>query len=347
MRRTFATLAAAAAMLAPAGLMAANAGAASAATAAQAFAAPSGAGVVTQIQLANGGYAYCLDDKGRAATAGNPVILWKCSSTDSAQQWVTYPNGTIRPYDAPNLALGDSAGKAALVDPTTASANMTYDVSGLLANAKPTDAPAENAVLNDPGYKAANGVQLIFYKQSSVTSNAHWWVRKARFGTTKVSNLPDATTDPGTTYWALDNGTYKAMVLYLGDKAGSHVYQGSDMQPGTFTTFPSATTPSDKTKTLGDVNTGTMGGDYTSTFNSTGFVSKQPPATASGTGGWALVGYKSFFAAGDTSASQASGQFAYALSKDDCGNPENMTETETDNTWASSGNITAPAASSC
>jgi len=248
MKRLLAAAAGTAAILTPAGI-ALTAGAASASTPGDGAA----AGATSQIVLGNGGYAYCLNDYGQQSTG--KVVLWSCGNY-SSNNWVFYSDGTIRPELHPGSALSvSSSGDAVLTavgTAPTAAQEWSYRADGALVNATPTGTPAaKETVLNDPGYVAKDGVQLISYSQAApVTPNSHWWVKGAHYATTKLTDLPDAGLNGG--FWALDTGTYAQSIVYTGTTGTSsspaYTYEDSQMQAAGFTTMPGTPQPNGASK---------------------------------------------------------------------------------------------------
>jgi hypothetical protein len=330
------------------------AGGAGAATAS--FAAPSGAGVVTEIVLDNGGYTKCLNDYKQNVSAGAPIALYTCSATDPGSQWLTYPDNTIRPYRAPGMALTANANNHLVLESVTGSTAQTwyFDSSGMLVNGE-TTAGQTNYVLNDPGYNTANGTQAIIWNQAAITTNAHWYVTKARYGSAStLSNRPDS--GGGGNNWANDHMTRQSMVVYMGDQtAGTHTYQGSVSDTGTFSALAGELTPNqgaDPGLKLGDSLGGTLYGRTGSGFTTDQWVSRGPGASYSGsnpaTGTW----YELFFPAGTTFGGSGIDNdgpmqwaWSYASSKDDCGNIEHWVDASYSNSGqsATAGDITAPA----
>lgn len=309
-----------------------------------------GVGVTSHIVLARGGYKYCLDDFGKGTAVGNRVVLWRCERSNPAQQWVFHPGGIIEPQVAPGKALGvNGSGRTVLESASAKTAAWSYRANGMLARAAPTATPqAAEPMLNDPRYKVGDGVQLIAYRQAHKTSNAHWWIKGARYATTKLVNLPDAGLNGG--FWALDNGTFQQAIVYTGtDSSGAYTYQDAEQQDASFTTMPGDSQPNPATKTgkIGDVLTGGMYGWYTSTLTSNKPVSAAPQKTADGLSAWTGLGPAQFFGSSATVTSgKASGYFSYASAKDNCGGAEKMVQTDNAGTFSGSGNIPAYAADS-
>ena len=318
----------------------------------------------TQIVLDNGGYHYCLNDYGRAITG--PVKLYQCNSSDPASNWVFYQDGTIRPALHSGVALStDSNNNAVLTTVPTGGAldsqKWAYQANGLLANADPMAPPASTGgqyVLNDPGYKAANGVQLVKYHQGGVTSNAHWWPKAARYGTTHLVNGPDAGVKGG--YWAIDNGTAYQSLVPVNPSSGSGTeYEGSQVLTGSFITTPTGQQPNATPgHNIGDAVPGTFTSEITSMVSTSKAADTSPSGTGSGLSTRLAPPVPAgFFSGGSSSITQGtlSGFWFYAAKDCAAPTPETTTQTATKVPWGSNGwqygapgvfqatgNITAP-----
>lgn len=320
-------------------------------------------GVTTQIVLDHGGYQLCLDDLSGKTAAGSPVGIWGCNSSDVAQKWVTYPDGTTRPAASAADALAVVSGKVVLepVSAADTSQQWYYQADGTIVNGT-TTAGTNNFVLNDPGYSTAPGTHVIVFNQPAVTDNAHWYVPKARYGTSKLSNRPDS---GGNGNWANDATTRAALVLYMGDATGAHTYEGSVSDTGSFHALAGAFTPNqggtDAGLKLGDSLGGAIAGSTGYSFTSSAFVTTGPGASYSGsnpsTGAW----YKLFFAASTTfgtantdgsaldNAGPVQWAWSYTSAKDNCGAVEHWSDASYNGggQTTAAGNITAPLAGSC
>lgn len=302
-------------------------------------------GVTTTVVLDNGGYKQCLNDKGGSHAAGTPVVLYTCS-TAANNQWTAFPDNTLRPAGDTNVALADVSGKAVL-EPVGGTGQDWYVradgsiISGL-------SVPGSSILkLNDPGFNAANGTQLVVFNETAATgTNEHWYLPKARYATSKLSARPDS--GNGGNNWANDAMTRGSMVLYTGDAStGVHSYQGSVYDNGTFYGVAGTLTPNQggayATVTQADSTTGQIAGFANYLFTSSAFVSSAPGSAYSGsqpsTGSWPAL----FFASGAVTDGglQNSGPVAWhwgygQTSNDNC----SVKETWVDGAANSSGNVT-------
>lgn len=359
--RRSAVAAATATLLGGAGLLASAATAGAATASPAAFPAPAGAGIVTQVVLDNGGYTLCLDDISQNVKAGAKVGIWGCNASDPAQEWVTYPDGTLRPYSDTGDAVSVNSSKDVVLEAVNAadtSQQLYYRADGTIVDGL-TTAGTNNQVLNDPDYTTTPGAQVILFNQPAVTANAHWWLTNARYGSSALSNRPDS---GGNGNWANDSTTRAAMVVYEGDATtGTHTYQGSVSDTGSFGALAGADTPNqggtDAGLKLGDSLSGTLAGSTGFAFTTNTFVSTAPASSYSGsnptgTGSW----YELFFAssttfagAGIDNSGPAQWAWSYTSAKDNCGTVEHWTDASYNSGGQDStaGNITAPAAGSC
>lgn len=328
-------------------------------------------GVVTQLVLDNGGYKSCVNDYGHDTKAGAPVKLYTCNSSDSASKWVTYPGDVISPYDDRSLELTVGPGNKIVLEPSISGGNVDQTwyirADGTLVSGA-TNPGSTNVVLNDPGYATRNGTQLIAYNQPSVTANAHFWITGARYATSRLPDRPDPNPIdfdlPGYS-WANDNITRYSMVLYMGDGAtpGTHEYEGSVYDAGSFRTIPGGPVPNQyqysgtpSGQKLGTALSGTVTGNYGVSFSSDQFVSRVPAATYIGNGPVAVDFWHHLFFAPSAEVSGGSWIIPYAFdwywtyvsSKDACGKIETWVEGIFNNAGdgTSAGNITAPASCS-
>lgn len=275
----------------------------SAGSAAVAFTTPPTAGVVTELVLDNGGYTKCVNDYGQNHVLGAPVKLYTCNASDPASQWVTFPDGTLRPYTNTNLALTvDSSNRMVLGNATGMSARDVWFIrdDGTLVS-ELTTAGTNNLVLNDPAFATANGTQLILWDEhGAAQANEHFWVTKARYAVTTLSNRPDS---GGNGNWANDHMSRASMVLLMGGSPGNWDYQSSVYDTGSFHGLAGAFTPNQdityKNDTQADSSGGTLVGFANYHFTASSLASAYPPATGSGsgpssTGNWP----KQFFAVG-------------------------------------------------
>lgn len=325
-------------------------------------------GVVTQLVLDNGGYKSCVNDYGHDTKPGAPVKLYTCSSSDPASEWVTYPDDTIRPYDDQSLDLTVGSGNKIVLEPPISGGNVDQvwyiRADGTLVSASTTPG-STNVVLNDPGYVTKNGTQLIAFNQLAATSNAHFWLPKARYATSRLPARPDPRTvdaDVPGYDWANDNITRTSMVLYMGDGAvsGTHLYESSVYDAGRFRTIPEGPVPnqnqnggSPSGQTLGTALSGAVTGNYWSGFSSNQFVSRAPAASYTGNGPIAVnYWHQLFFAASAnvtggawTTPEAFDWYWTYVSNKDACGKTETWVEAIFNNSGegTSDGNITAPA----
>lgn len=272
-----------------------------AATASSASAATTG-GVTTEIVLANGGYRQCLNDWGQITVPGARVTLYACGTGQAANQWVTFPDSTIRPSLNTAMALTVNGSNQTVLEPATGATaqNWYYRDDGALVSGL-TNAVGVSYLLNDPGYNAANGVQQIIWNEANwqaPTTNAHWWVTKARFASSTLSDRPDS---GGNGNWANDHLARGAMVLYMGDiTPGTHTYQGDVRDVGTFSALAGAFAPNQGqfpgSKVANSVTGPAVGGTGYS-FTSDQFVSRFPASAYSGgtptTGSWPSLFYAS------------------------------------------------------
>lgn len=272
-----------------------------------AFTAPAGGGVVTELALASTGYTKCVNDYGQDHAIGAKVALYTCNSADPGSQWVTFPDGTFRPYSDTSLvmAVNPVTNKivlepAGIGSPSAAAVWYIRDDGTLVSNL--SNEGVNNKVLNDPGYNAANGTQLISWNQPVATGNAHWWVTKARYASSTLSNRPDS--GNGGSNWANDRITRGSMVLYMGGPSGSNGYQASVYDVGSFHALAGVLTPNQVTYAgdkMWDSTGGTLAGFANYQFVSSSFVTRFPAASYSGstptTGDWP----KLFFPAGAVS----------------------------------------------
>jgi hypothetical protein len=350
-------------------VLAAGAGGASAAPsratqAVSGFPAPQGAGISTEIVLDNGGYKQCLNYAQGLINPGTKVILYTCNPNDLASQWLTYPDDTIRPYRNVTMVLTVVNGKLVLESAQGGSGdepeNWYFSPTGEIINGQTT--PGSNhLVLNDPGYRTANGTQLIVYNQPTVTSNAHWYVPKAHYATSKLTSRPDTGGD-GT--WATDTIARNSMVVYMGSPgalpSGAYYYQAGVADTGTFITSAGSRTPNqdgtDAGLTLGTALGGTITGGAGYHVSTSKFVSGAPaaaysgaqPATADWAGLW-FPGETSFGEDGIDSTGPDQEDWTYLTGKDACGQTETWVEAGYDSLGqsANAGNVTAPTASNC
>jgi hypothetical protein len=358
-------------------ILATSAGGASAApthpaspAAAAGFPAPAWDGVSTEIVLDNGGYKECLNYSGGKTTAGTKVQLWTCNSNDVASQWLTSVNDTIAPYNNDNMAVTSVNGQLVLepLDSTPRDNRWYFSADGEIVNGI-SSPPASPYVLNDPGYRTANGTQLISYQQGAVTDNAHWYVPKAHYATSRLTGRPDT---GGNGIWATDSITRQSMVIYTGPDGplphpGSYQFDASVVDSGTFTTIPGAYTPNQDNpqgvptaSTLGPIPlSGSITGHAFYRFDFPSFVGQAPAAAYSGaaqptTLSWPLL----YFVSGDQYTLSADDLFTdgaeqqdwnYVSIMDACGQFETWTEAGYDGLGqsADAGNITDPAVSGC
>jgi hypothetical protein len=312
----------------------------SAGSAAVSYITPSGGGVVTEIVLANGGYSKCLNDWGQNVSAGAAIRLYTCVNA-SANQWVTYPDNTLRPYLDTSMAL-TVAGSGAVLEPATGASDQVwyYRDDGALVNGTGAGTSFTEPLLNDPGYNASNGVQLIDYNQTWATDNAHWWVTNARFAGSTLSNRPDS---GGNGNWANDHISRGSVVLYMGDTVAGHNYQGSVYDsPASFHALAGAYTPNQgitKGATIKDSIGGSMVGSTGYLFTSSSFVTQFPASAYSGGSPATSTWYQLFFPAGKTGGTGELGAgpvgwgWQYTSATDACSH----TETWIDADWNSGG----------
>lgn len=328
-------------------------------SAATSFVTPAGGGVVTQLALDNGGYTKCLNDFGQNVTAGARITLYTCGTNQIANQWVTYPDNTIRPYLNTGMALTVNGSNHTVLEPATGipAQSWYYRDDGALVSGL-TNAVGVSYMLNDPGYNTANGTQQIIWNEGNwqpITTNAHWWVTSARFGSSTLSNRPDS---GGNGYWANDHLSRGAMVLYMGDKVpGTHTYQGSVSDTGTFHALAGAYQPNQGGANAGHKLGDSLGGSATGgtgySFTSSNFVSKFPGSAYSGSNPTSTsLWYKLFFSGttafsgGIATSGPVQWSWQYISNADVCGNHETWTDAAFNNGGQDSGagNITAPAA---
>lgn len=361
MRRILAASAAAAAMLAPAGLTIANATSASAAATSPAAAGP--------IHLGLGGM--CLDNRGNAATPGNPVQIWKCISGDASQQWQFYPDGSIRPASHSVYELSLSAGDTspngrpyADLVVANAAAPVTWSPTAgrALVTSLSTSALSGSFSLNDPGFSTSNGTRLIGSPGIGSAPNEQFTPPGSHYAVSKLTYRPDS--GGGGDNWALDTITRTSSVVWEGNDSSAHVYAGAVSDTGTFVTVPGNLTPNQGlhpgTK-LGDSTIGTMSGLTAYSFTTSQFVGNHaPPAAAQGvepigTSLW----YQLFFPASATATSTTypgelnSGpldwSWSYNIASDNCVKAESWVDAQSNSSGQATvaGDITAPASSSC
>ncbi|HSW79921.1 MAG TPA: ricin-type beta-trefoil lectin domain protein [Candidatus Saccharimonadales bacterium] len=126
----------------------------------------------------------CMDNKGNVKTIRNPIVIWKCSPSDRAQQWnmVSVSGGFLLKNDAGTCA-DDTGGKVG-----TSASDRVYLITW---TCNPSDhaqiwqwtgsTPQQlknaynNGCINDPANSTTNGQQLIIYPCSPVTNNARWY----------------------------------------------------------------------------------------------------------------------------------------------------------------------------
>lgn len=361
--RSLAGLVAVPAAVAAAVLPGTVASAAAAAPSAAAFTAPAGAGISTEIVLDQGNYKQCLNDRGQNHAAGAPVTIYACGTDQVANYWLTYPDNTIRPQGAPTMAVTVGSTDKLVLEPVAASGPTDVQVwyfradGGIESGA--STAGLTSFLANSPQQSTANNTQQIVFDQSAVTANAHWYVTKARYGTTAtLSDRPDS---GGNGNWANDRITRRSMLVYLGDATtGVHSYQGSVADSGTFHALAGAYTPNqggaDAGAKLGDSLGGSISGLTGYQFTSTAFVSASPAAAYSGSQPSTSSYYQLFFAPGTTfggagidSTGPVQWAWTYTSNKDNCGNVETWTDASYNSGGQvyDAGNITAPAAGSC
>jgi hypothetical protein len=365
LKRVAATVAASATLTAGVALLAGTAGAATAS-----FPTPAGAGVVTQLVLDNGNYSKCLNDYGQNVNPGAEVKLYSCNSSDPASEWVTYPDNTLRPYLDTNVALtassstGDAVLEPVATSGATAAQQWYFDASGMLVNGL-SNPGTTNEVLNDPGYVATNGVQVIVWNQPSVTSNAHWWAPAAHYGSSTLSNRPDS---GGGGNWANDHMTRLSMVIFQGGVSGANQYQGSVSDTGSFHALAGEKTPNQGVNagsTLGDSISGSLYGYTGFSFTTNQWVSSSPGSSYSGSNPTGTAMWPALFFQGTKTALAGSGRdgsgtasdslidnsgamqwaWSYTSNKDNCGNVESWVDAQYNGGGQDSGagNITAPA----
>jgi hypothetical protein len=337
-------------------------------SAATSYVTPAGGGVVTEIILANGGYSKCLNDYGQNVSTGAAVRLYTCVNA-SANQWVTFPDNTIRPYLDPTMAL-DVVNNHTVLEPANGthppSQQWYFMADGTIVSGLGT-AGGAHYVLNDPGFNASNGVQLIVWNQSSVTDNAHWWAPSARYGNgghgSTLTNRPDS---GGQGNWANDNIGRESLVIYMGDATpGTHTYQGSVVDNGSFTALAGDFTPNQgatccSNEKLGDSLGGSLYGLTAYSFTTDQWVSSGPSASYSGaavgptiTSNWYQLFFQgtktTFGGTGELSTGPNDWAWAYTSAPDRCGSVEHWLDAQFDNSGQTStttiaNNIVAPAA---
>lgn len=255
----------------------------------------------------------CLDDFKQNVTSGAPVVLWTCSSTDSAQQWYMAGDRTIRlgsPTTGPALDL--VSGKVVLGPPSDANTRWQplgdWGLVNLGQSAPGTGSDGPTLwQLNDPGYATANGTQLISFKRTpgNPTANAQFNMPGTSYAQTAYTSRPDGGVAGDN--WALDSATRFASITAL----GSGNYEGSVADDyGTFLTVPGNTAPNGS-GTIANVVKGTFNGTGGYTFTAAGgspsashvpgtaFGGPSPagdPGDGASTGNW----YQLFFPAGTT-----------------------------------------------
>jgi Ricin-type beta-trefoil lectin domain len=337
--------------------------------AAAGFTPPPDAGVVTEIVLDNGGYKRCLNYTGGKTTEGTKVELWTCNSNDAASQWVISVNRTLEPYNNPSMTVSSVNGQLVLTSIERPIGNdyWYFSADGEIVN-DASSPPASPYVLNDPGYRTANGTQLITYQQGAVTSNAHWYLPKAHYATSKLTSRPDP---GGNGAWATDTITRQSMVVYtgpVGPLPNPHNYQfdASVVDHGNFTTIPGAYTPN-QTGQFGPTNQvlgpiplfGTITGHANYIIQQPHFVSRAPAAAYSGASQPATGSFPYLFfppptawslgAATPETTGADQDDFSYVSGMDACGQFETWTQLGDDYLGqnADAGNITAPTVANC
>lgn len=368
MRRIRRALYTAAAAAVPLALLAAFAPSAGAAVHAPAFTTPAGGGVVTELVLANGGYRQCVNDYQQNLSAGAKVALYACGNgTAVANQWVTFPDNTFRPYADTNLAMTASAGNTIVLEPVsgspTTSQTWFYRADGMLVSGTSVAGSGDKA-LNDPGNVSKNGTQLILFNQGSVlpdvTDNAHFWIKGATFATSTMNPRPDS---GGNGNWSNDTVHRYSMLLYMGTRAsGSHAYRASVYdQPGsTFSGLAGTFTPnqngSDAGLKLGDSLDGAMVGLAGFGFNASDPPVTHPAGAYSGQNPPTSTWYELFFTASTTfggdgieNTGPVAWNWYYTSGKDNCGNIEHWVDAAWNNGGqaAAAGNITAVSGAAC
>lgn len=333
------------------GLVLSTALTAGATTAAPAFTVPAGAGVSTEIVLDAGGYHQCLNDRGQNTAAGAPVTIYSCGNGNAiANYWLTYPDNTIRPQLKPSMAVTVGTGNKLVLEPVAAAGATSAQVWFFRADggieSDQSVAGQTEYLANSPQQSTANNTQQIVFNQSTVTTNAHWYLPKAHYATSVLSNRPDSASDG--TNWSNDHISRASMVVYLGDAtAGVHSFQGSVVDTGTFHALAGASQPNPSTAgaKLGDSLSGSIAGSTGYSFTSSAFVSRSPESAYSGsnptTGNWPGL----YFATGAVAnggldnSGPVEWAWTYTSNKDNCKN----TEVWVDAQYGEAGNITAPA----
>jgi hypothetical protein len=115
----------------------------------------------------------CLDDRGNSSRNRNPVIIWSCNSSDSAQGW-TYSNGElVHNGKCANDQGGGGSGSKVILWTCNHSSNEVWFHSSTNGEFVLGSTTHGLICLDDPGSSRTNGTQLIVWKCHN-TSNQHW-----------------------------------------------------------------------------------------------------------------------------------------------------------------------------
>jgi hypothetical protein len=123
----------------------------------------------------------CMDNVGNRSGARNPIVIWSCNKSDSAQQFTLASVGNNRFLVKTSRGTcvddtGDGVGSSGhRVYVMTYSCNSSDHAQVWMWQNSQLQNAYNKGCINDPGYSKSNGTQLIVYSCSPRTGNALWY----------------------------------------------------------------------------------------------------------------------------------------------------------------------------